>query len=321
MEEYIIEEYVPAMSGLWDSTVRQSRNGTFLLLRQYMDYHVDRFADRSMIVRDSRGRVAALFAAADGAGTGTSPECIVAHPGLTYGGLILPVHTCGGDAVDILGAIAAHYRSQGRRSMIYKAIPHIYHRSPAEDDIYALFRLGARIEEVNLSSACVAENEPEQNLNTRRNVVRGHKNGIYVAESTDFTAFHAMLTRNLAERHGATPVHSLPELQLLAGRFPDNIRLFGAFSGDGTMQAGVLMYFTDTCAHAQYIASTPEGRDLRALPVLFDYLVRASLARFRYFDFGTSNEDHGRILNPGLIRQKCGFGARGIAYVSYRLGL
>ena len=294
MEEYIIEEYVPAMSGLWDSTVRQSRNGTFLLLRQYMDYHADRFADCSLIVRDSRGRVAALFAAADGAGT--SPECIVAHPGLTYGGLILPFHTCGGDAVDILGAIAAHYRSQGRRSMIYKAIPHIYHRSPAEDDIYALFRLGAQVQEVNLSSACVAE-------------------------SMDFKAFHAMLTRNLAERHGATPVHSLAELELLAGRFPDNIRLFGAFSGEGAMQAGVLMYFTDTCAHAQYIASTPEGRDLRALPVLFDYLVRASMARFRYFDFGTSNEDHGRILNPGLIRQKCGFGARGIAYVSYRLDL
>jgi hypothetical protein len=39
---------------------------------------------------------------------------------------------------------------------------------------------------------------------------------------------------------------------------------------------------------------------------------------FRYFDFGTSNEDAGRYLNETLIAQKEGFGGRGVAYRIFR---
>ena len=37
--------YTPSMLPEWDRVVRESRNGTFLHLRGYMDYHADRFAD------------------------------------------------------------------------------------------------------------------------------------------------------------------------------------------------------------------------------------------------------------------------------------
>ena len=39
----------------------------------------------------------------------------------------------------------------------------------------------------------------------------------------------------------------------------------------------------------------------------------------KYLDFGISNEDHGRVLNEGLLRQKFSYGATGVAYRRYRL--
>ena len=51
------------------------------------------------------------------------------------------------------------------------------------------------------------------------------------------------------------------------------------------------------------------------MTLLFDHLIKESTQQgYRYFDFGISNEDHGRYLNEGLVRQKCRLGGRGIAY-------
>ena len=47
---------------------------------------------------------------------------------------------------------------------------------------------------------------------------------------------------------------------------------------------------------------------------------RISLIRYKdfdYFDFGTSNEEGGKVLNTSLIYQKEGFGGRGVVYDTY----
>ena len=38
------------MADAWNHFVAQSKNGTFLLDRRYMDYHADRFEDHSLMV-------------------------------------------------------------------------------------------------------------------------------------------------------------------------------------------------------------------------------------------------------------------------------
>ena len=55
-----IERYTPAKKDEWDQFVRQSKNGTFLFLRDYMDYHSDRFADFSLVARDGEKIIAVL---------------------------------------------------------------------------------------------------------------------------------------------------------------------------------------------------------------------------------------------------------------------
>ena len=41
----------------------------------------------------------------------------------------------------------------------------------------------------------------------------------------------------------------------------------------------------------------------------------------RLFDFGTSNENGGLVLNENLIEMKSGYGARGIAFNIYKIEL
>ena len=50
-----VEIYSPELKARWDEVVRGSRNGTFLHLRDYMDYHSHRFSDMSLVaMRDGK---------------------------------------------------------------------------------------------------------------------------------------------------------------------------------------------------------------------------------------------------------------------------
>ena len=44
-----IRRYTEADKAAWDAFVAQSKNGTFLFFRDYMDYHRDRFDDHSLM--------------------------------------------------------------------------------------------------------------------------------------------------------------------------------------------------------------------------------------------------------------------------------
>ena len=45
-----IVRYTPDQKQAWNDFVSRSKNGTFLLDRNYMDYHADRFTDHSLMV-------------------------------------------------------------------------------------------------------------------------------------------------------------------------------------------------------------------------------------------------------------------------------
>lgn len=307
--------YTPDHSQLWDDFVRKSRNATFMHLRGYMDYHHDRFNDGSLILRDDKGRTIALLPA------NISGDTAISHGGLTYGGLLLGIKTDVMTVIEAMRAIRSFYRDLGLKKLIYKAIPTIYDRLPAQEDRYALFLEGAVTTTVNISSTVDLSMPVEYNENTRRNLRKALNAGIEVRQSDDLTTFHTILSELLDNRYDTRPVHTLAELQHLSARFPDNIRLMMAYR-NGTPVGGTLLYITDTVTHTQYIAANDEGKACDALTLLFDTAIdRAHQQGKRYFDFGTCNEDSGRYLNTGLIRQKNGLGGRGVIYPAYTLDL
>ena len=85
------------------------------------------------------------------------------------------------------------------------------------------------------------------------------------------------------------------------------------------MLAGVLIFDTLLTVHSQYIANSDKGRDIGALDLVFDYLINEYSTGKKYFDFGISNEEEGRVLNFGLVSQKQEFGGRGIIHDFYEL--
>lgn len=314
--QFTIERYAPERRTDWDAFVKESRNATFLLKRGYMDYHADRFADRSLIIWHGK-RIVALFAACH-----INDNLVSAHGGLTYGGLLLPYSGIdGADVLSMMADILDHYRQSGYEKLRYKTIPHIFHHYPAEEDTYAIFRCGGRLAECNLSSTILLDGAIEFNENSRRNMRRAIKSGITTEKSDDYAGYWAILEALLAERYETKPVHSLTEINMLAERFPDNIQLHVARNARGNIIAGTVLFVTPTCIHTQYIAASPEGKSSGALNLLFHKLINERAGNQRYFDFGTSNEDHGLRLNEGLLHQKYGMGGRGTAYNIYDIDL
>lgn len=310
----IIERYTPEHKALWDDTVRNSRNGIFLHLRDYMDYHADRFEDHSLMARDDKGRLIAVLPA------NRRGNLLQSHAGLTFGGWLMT------DRADLLAMTAvwremvAYLLAQGISEIDYRPTPHIYHRSPAEDDIYALMQAGGSLSAVLPSTVISLSDDLGFDMANRQSVSKATRAGVLVQKSDDWEAYWNMLTERLAERFDARPVHTLDEILRLKTLFPDNIELYTA-TLDGRMLAGIVMYTSRYCAHSQYTASTEDGRRARVIPLIYRHILNQYQDRVRYFDLGTSIEADWHEINEGLVRQKAGFGGRTIAYNRYHISL
>lgn len=307
---YTVTRFTEAEAREWDAFVRDSRNGTFLLERGFMDYHADRFVDHSLLVRDAAGRLAAVLPANE------ANRELHSHGGLTYGGFVYGEKGGASDAVTMLDTVLAYMRESALCRLHYKTIPSIYHRQPAEDDRYALFLAGAHLARRDVLSVVPRDDRLRYQERRRRGVKSAQKAGVQVAESNNYADYWSILDGTLRERHGVAPVHSLAEIDLLRGRFPDRIRLFTA-SQDGAILAGTVVFESLRVAHVQYIATSPAGRAVGALDAVFDHLLSGVFAEKPFFDFGISNEQQGRVLNTGLLEQKEGFGARAVAHDYY----
>jgi len=130
-----------------------------------------------------------------------------------------------------------------------------------------------------------------------------------------------VLTDNLGSKYGVTPVHSLWEIEMLHGRFPQNIQLYQAVRG-GEVLGGIVLYVTPQVVHAQYSSATPEGKRVGVIDLLYDQIIHRDYAGYPYFDFGRSTEHpDGSGLNEQLVFQKEGFGGRGLCYDIYQYDL
>ncbi|MFX1695342.1 GNAT family N-acetyltransferase [Paraburkholderia sp. A1RO-1] len=309
-----VSRYTRENRECWDQFVRESKNATFLLLRDYMDYHSTQFVDHSLLVHDTKGALLALLPANQNDGT------LQSHGGLTYGGVISTASMTTPTMLAVFDAIALYLREQGIKRLVYKTIPSIYHRHPAEEDRYALFRLDARLTRRDVLSVIAQESRLPYQKRRQRKIAQAGKLTFEIGTADNYGPFWTILEENLATVHGARPVHTLDEIHMLAQRFPQNIRLHVCLEDDNVV-AGVVVFDTGRVAHMQYISTSERGRDTGALDLLFATLIERDYASRAWFDFGISNEDNGRHLNFGLIEQKEGFGARAVVHDFYELSI
>jgi hypothetical protein len=240
---------------------------------------------------------------------------VTSHDGLTYAGLITSHVLRAESTLALFEQIGGHYRALGVERIEYKAVPHVFHVYPAEEDLYALHRLGARLMRRDLSSVIALQEAFHFTPGRRRAVDKAKRAGIAIQAGTDLEDFHRVLSDAL-RKHDTVPTHSLAEMRLLQSRFPQQIVLHEA-RRDGALLAGVLVYDFGRVVHTQYLAVSAEGRRLDALSLLLARLIEDTYATRRHFSFGISTDQHGRVLNGGLVAQKEYFGARAVVHDIY----
>ena len=308
-----VERYAPGRKPEWNAFLLKGKNGTFLFQRDYMDYHADRFEDYSLMIYQGEDLCAMLPANLE------SLHRVVSHGGLTFGGFIVERSASLVEILDFFHAALKYLREHDILFLEYRRIPSFYHTLPSEELDYALFLLLAKL--IRRDCALVVNQQDSLTFRKGRKseISKAKRFGVTIQEECDYAAFwNQVLIPRLMAKYGVNPVHSLEEITLLAGRFPENIRQFNAYH-EGQIVAGATIYETPTVAHCQYLGVTEPGQKVGALDLLCGWLIRERYAHKKFFDFGTCNEQKGRVLNHGMLAWKEAFGGRTCVHSFYEL--
>lgn len=303
--------YESGMKEMWNSFVAASKNATFLLNRHYMEYHADRFEDHSLVFLEKDKIISAIA-------MNRSENSFISHQGLTYGGL-LSGNGMKQEKMDrCFDALLTYAQQCGIGEIIYKTIPHIYHRYPAEEDLHCLFKRGFRLSRRDVMATVFIAGLNKTIRDRQQEVLRAKRNNLHVQLSNDLADYMAIVKALTNKKFNRDPVHTAEEIIQLASAFPENIKLYAAFFNN-IMLGGVLIYETATVAHAQYIAATSDGEQSGAVDLVIDYLIQEAYQHKQYLDLGNCAENDGLQLNNGLMSFKERCGGRAVAHDFYTL--
>ena len=312
----LIKRYTDDMVNLWNQFNKDSKNSLFMFDRKYMDYHSDRFKDHSLLFYDEDKLIAILPLSEHG-------EELKSHGGLTYGGFITDSKMKQHTMMDCFNELIKYAKENGFSKVTYKCIPHIYHNQPAEEDRFALFANGARLNTIDVSTYVNLSSPLKMPKGRKAQISRAKREGVVIEELSsleDFKTFIELENAVLKERHEVTAVHTGSELKLLKDRLPENIHLFASMK-DGNLIAGTVVYEYDQVIHTQYMAADEEARTIGALDLAVSTVIEKYKNSKKWLDFGISTE-HGKIyLNEGLCSQKEGFGGRTGVYEIWELNI
>lgn len=300
-----IEVYNNELKETWNEFNRNSKNSIFMFDRNYMDYHSDRFKDNSLMFFDDEKLIALLP-------MNIEDDVLYSHGGLTYGGFITNNDMKQHIMNDCFGELIKYARSINVKEIIYKTIPHIYHKQAAEEDMYALYANNAKLITVDASTYINLENPLKMPKGRKAQISRAKREGVEIKELSeliDFESFIELENAVLSTRHNTKAVHTGSELKLLKDNFNNNIHLLGAFIGDELI-SGVVVYEYDNAVHTQYMATNEKAREIGALDLLIYTVINKYKESKKWLDFGISTEHNRIYLNEGLISQKEGFGGR-----------
>lgn len=315
MSKFQILTYSADHAKEWDTFVGTLQtSGSVLQSRRFLDYHGARFQEQSLVARDEKGALVAVFPAAAAGST----EEVVSHPGATYGGLLLKESLAIADVQEIQAQVAAHYAAAGVKKLLMRLPPSEVAGPKSAIHSYGWWQLGAKLIRKDLWNVVdLSGGMPRYSKGRKWGVKKAAKTGVTVRyqEQPDWDSTYKLLALCLAERHQQKPVHSHEELVDLAERLQSDMKLWVAYlPGEDTPAAMTLVFrCRANLWHTQYIASTYEAREECALDLLIDQVIQAAVAdNVKTLTFGASTEQQGQVLNTGLYNFKNGFGGSAV---------
>ncbi len=305
--------YEPSRKEEWDTFVARSVNATFLHFRDYMDYHAHRFDDFSLMIYRGHKLIGLVPAHRKG-------NTLKSHYGLTYGGWIWAENFKMEEILEIWEKVLAFVAASGFENFYLKEIPLFFYSYGTEKNRLAYREYGEP--EHEMIFWLIDTRKPVDKLlnrNRRRSLNKAISHSVAVKESDQWDIFWSILEKNLSFRHDASPVHSLDEIRLLAGKFPQNIKLYLAFLNKEPV-AGTVIYLKKKVFHFQYLSVLPEPSGIRFMA---DYLVWTLINHaYEDFDFislGTAEKD-GRP-DPALTYWKYSFGCEPFSQYFWKFDL
>lgn len=299
-------DFAAATAAVWNALIDQSVNGTFLFRREFVEYHAERYEDFSYLLWRSNELVAVFVAARHR--TTAEPTMLVAHPGLTYGGLVYSAELKYPMIEEAYRVLLNVFRSEGFTKLVIKPTARVFCRQPTDANLFYFHQHNFSLHKRELNSV-IDLTQPLNFSKGRKDNVRKARNcGLSIGVSHAFSKFWPLLVDNLWQTHKVRPPHSEDEIRLLQQRFPDNIKLYVA-QQDGQVVAGVLL-FLDAAhgfVHTQYISANEQGKLTGAVDAVIAHILSEVHGQFQRFSFGISTADG--QLNAGLLAQKEGFGA------------
>ena len=266
-----------------------------------MEYHSDRFSDYSLLVFKSKKLVAVLPANRIG-------NVVCSHQGLSYGGLLLNSKTTTETYYGILKEVLVFLKNNNVIDLIIKELPFIYHKQLSGEFDYFIHKLEYEIIETN--SYFVLDNTVnyQPNRNRKRALKKVELSAELVIVNKGLSSFwQNILIPNLYDKFQISPVHTYSEIELLNSIFKENIVFYGV-ELNNELQAGVLLFITDTTVHFQYSSGNDERNNTNALDFLFDFIIR-KYKTAKYISFGSSATDKRLLIDSGLAYWKESFGA------------
>ncbi len=299
----------------WEQFVPKSINGNFLHTRNFFDHNPANKLDDCSFLFLKKNKVAALL-----------PACFIENDGIkiihshlrsTYGGFVVGKEIGTAEAVEIVHLLIGQANSLSINQIIIRNPFRILQKLLSDETDYAMWYHGFVLKSRELEIAIdltggIQEIESRFENGTKYNIKKAEKL-VQVRITNDFEMFWNILERNLGEKHGKSPVHSLEDmlrLRLLVGE--QNVLLFGGYVEGNLISGTVVFVFGDRVLHAQYIGSDSNYQDLRPINAITNFIIRwGHQNKFHYYNLGSANENGGKVINKGLFHFKEGFGGRG----------
>lgn len=320
-----IKTYTDELELEWDNFVQNSRNGTFMQQRKFINYHpLGKFEDCSLMVYNSQSRLIAVIPAA--LKKESNLPIFSSYPGASHGGIIIQQKFGTAKALEVIPLLINHCRSLGFKSIELKLVPRIYQSWPSDEIDFSLRYHGFSPEITELCTVLPLKEIDSEFGYMEENAIRNRKKainlGVTVKESKDILSYWGILEQNLKKRHNTVPTHTYTEILDLMNRFPEEIKLFSAYYQE-EMIAGVLVFLLNSrVVNCFYICHNEDFQHLRPLNLVFSHLITWGKENdFHYVDWGISTENKGKAVNSGLFNFKEGFGGRGTLRETYRITL
>lgn len=318
MIELKIKSYDEGNREKWDDFVmRHSANGTFQQTKNFLDYHGERFEDASLMIYKGNDTIVAVIPACTLIEDGK--KIFSAHAGSTFGGIVMADNFYDITHMEaVLHVLEDYLKQKGYSEVCLKCTSDIFAKQNGNLLYYFLFQKGyTSYDEISfyidfsdykddIASNFTAGRRRDYKYSLKHDLAFRKLETI-----SEIECFYGILCDNL-RKFDTVPVHSLEEIiDFKESRLKEIVEFYGVFR-EGCMIAGSMIFlFGDTVFHTQYLAA--DQGSLKMYPMNFmDYnLIKTAKARgFKYFSFGTSTHEHGKVFNRPLAEFKEGFGTQ-----------